>query len=45
MVCGLHESQIGQKAILDGYVAMKVMDDFIPYATITFVEIARDPTI
>jgi hypothetical protein len=45
MVCGLQGSQIGQKAILDGYVPMKVMDVFIPYATITFAEITRDPTI
>jgi hypothetical protein len=31
--------QIGEKAILDGYVAMKVMVVFIPFTTITFVEI------
>ncbi len=45
MVYGLHGSQIGQKAIFDGYVAMKVMDVFIPYAIVTFAEITKDPTI
>jgi len=45
VVCGLQGSQIGEKAILDGYVAVKVIDVFIPFVTITFVEIIGDPTI
>jgi hypothetical protein len=36
--------QIEEKAILDGYVVMKVMDVFIPSTTITFVEMISDPT-
>jgi hypothetical protein len=45
MVCGLQGSQIGEKAILDGYVVVKIMDVFIPSTIITFSEITRDPTI
>jgi hypothetical protein len=37
--------QIGEKAILDGYVVVKVMDVFIPSTIITFVEMTKDPTI
>jgi hypothetical protein len=39
MVCGLQGSQIGEKAISNGYVAMKLMDVFIPFAVVTFAEI------
>jgi hypothetical protein len=45
VVCGLHGSQIREKAIRDGYVIMKLMDVFIPSTIITFVEIIGDPTI
>jgi hypothetical protein len=45
VVCGLQGSQIKEKAKPDGYVAMKVMDVFIPPTIITFVEKSRDPTI
>jgi hypothetical protein len=45
LVCGLHGLQIEEKAILDGYVVMKVMHVFIPSTTVTFVEMTRDPTI
>lgn len=45
VVCGLHGSQIREKAICDGYVDVKVIDVFIPSAIVTFIEIIRDPTI
>jgi hypothetical protein len=45
MVCGLHGSQIGEKAILDGYVDVKVIDVFIPSVTVTFTKIIRDPIV
>jgi hypothetical protein len=45
VVCGLHGSQIGEKAIPDGYVDVKVIDVFIPFVIVTYVEIKRDPTI
>jgi hypothetical protein len=31
MVCGLHGSKIGEKAIPDGYVDVKVINVFIPF--------------
>jgi len=42
MVCGLQGSQIGEKAIHDGYVVMKVIDVFIPFAAIPFTKIIGD---
>jgi hypothetical protein len=45
MVCGLQGSHIGEKAIHDGYVVMKVIDVFIPFAAIPFAKIIGDPTI
>jgi hypothetical protein len=45
VVCGLHGSQIREKAIRDGYVIMKLMDVFIPSTIITFVEIIGDPSV
>jgi hypothetical protein len=45
VVCGLHGSQIGEKAIPDGYVDVKVIDVFIPFVIVTYVEIRKDPTI
>ncbi len=45
VICGLHGSQIGEKAILDGYVVVKVMDVFIASKTFTFAKITIDPAI
>jgi hypothetical protein len=45
VVYGLHGSQIGEKATPDGYVDVKVIDVFIPFVGVTFVEITKDPTI
>ncbi len=42
VVCGLHKSQIGEKAKLDGYVDVEVIDVFIPYVIVPFVEITKD---
>jgi hypothetical protein len=42
VVCGLHKSQIGEKAKLDSYVDVEVIDVFIPYVIVPFVEITKD---
>jgi hypothetical protein len=42
VVCGLHGSQIGEKAKPDGYVDVEVIDVFIPSAIVPFVEITKD---
>jgi hypothetical protein len=42
---GLLCSLIGEKAIPNGYMVVKVMDVFIPFATFTFVEIIGDPIV
>jgi hypothetical protein len=45
VVCGLHGSQIGEKATPNGYVDVKVINVFIPFVGVTFVEIIKDPTV
>ncbi len=44
VVCGLQGSQIGEKAIPDGYMDVEVIDVFIPSIIVPFVEITKDLT-
>ncbi len=45
LVCGLHGSQIKEKAKPDGYVDVEVIDVFIPSIIVPFVDITKDLAI
>ncbi len=44
MVLGLHELKVGEKAILDGYVDVEIIDVSIPSIIIPFVDITKGIT-